>query len=243
MRVISAIFGNPKRLITDRGTAFTSNEFEDFMNAEGIEHIKITTGVPRSNGQVERINRIIIPVITKLSIEEPSKWFKYIDRVQRSINSTYQRSIGTNPFKLLIGVSINQPEDLRLTELLNEEIIQNYNDERENLSSDARKQIRKIQAENKKTYNKKRKIPNAYKCGDLVAIKRTQFGPGLKFHSKYLGPYKVILAKEFERYDVQKVGASEGPKVTSTCAEYMKPWLTYCDNESSGSDECQDDRM
>jgi len=37
------VFGNPSCIIIDRGTAFTSNEFEDYhCNQEDIEHLKIT---------------------------------------------------------------------------------------------------------------------------------------------------------------------------------------------------------
>lgn len=50
-------FGNPRRIISDRGTAFTSNEFREYCKKENIEHVLITTGVPRANGQVERMNR------------------------------------------------------------------------------------------------------------------------------------------------------------------------------------------
>ncbi|GFW78319.1 retrovirus-related Pol polyprotein from transposon 17.6 [Trichonephila clavipes] len=47
------IFGNPSKIITDKGSAFTSTEFQKFCQEESIEHIQITTGVPRGNGQIE----------------------------------------------------------------------------------------------------------------------------------------------------------------------------------------------
>lgn len=34
-------------------------------------------------------------------------------------------------------------------------------------------------------------IEYQWSAGDLMAIKRTQLGPGLKNEMKYLGPYKV----------------------------------------------------
>jgi len=61
------IFGNPKRIITDKGTAFTSQEFKDYCEIEEIQHLTITTGLPRANGQVERLNRAIIAILSKLS--------------------------------------------------------------------------------------------------------------------------------------------------------------------------------
>lgn len=106
------VFGNPAKIISDRGSAFTSEEFEDYCSKEGIKHILITTGVPRSNGQVERVNRIIIPIFTKLSLDNPSKWYRFIDQVQRSLNCTLQRSIGVTPFEVLVGTKMRIKEDL-----------------------------------------------------------------------------------------------------------------------------------
>ncbi|KAK5650995.1 hypothetical protein RI129_002024 [Pyrocoelia pectoralis] len=71
-----------------------------------------------------------------------------------------------------------------------------------------------------------RKIRGALrKFSNLVAIKPTQFGTGIKMHRKFLGPYEIIKAKSNERYDVVKVGIHEGPLRTSTCAEFMRPWI------------------
>ncbi|CAH2095785.1 unnamed protein product [Euphydryas editha] len=64
-------FGNTQRIITDRGTAFTSNEFEEYCKEENIQHIKITTGILRGNGPVEIIHRVIIPMLTKWCTETP----------------------------------------------------------------------------------------------------------------------------------------------------------------------------
>ncbi|GFX15219.1 pro-Pol polyprotein [Trichonephila clavipes] len=54
-------FGNPKRIITDRGSPFNSKGFGDYCTEEKIQNLQITTGVPRGNGQVERIHRTLIP--------------------------------------------------------------------------------------------------------------------------------------------------------------------------------------
>jgi len=43
---------------------------------------------------------------------------------------------------------------------------------------EAKKNIAKIQDENRKSFNKSRKPESEYKLGDLVAIKKTQFGAG-----------------------------------------------------------------
>ncbi|GFT93159.1 retrovirus-related Pol polyprotein from transposon 297 [Trichonephila clavipes] len=71
-------FGNPRFLITDRGTTFTSDEFHTYCSEQEITLHHITTGLPRANGQVESINRTIIPVLSKTSEDNPTKWFKHM---------------------------------------------------------------------------------------------------------------------------------------------------------------------
>ncbi|XP_025834577.1 uncharacterized protein LOC112905755 [Agrilus planipennis] len=104
------------------------------------------------------------------------------------------------------------------------ETIDTFNENREKLREESKRQIQKVQDENTKRYNLRRK-PKLYKKGDLVAIKRTQFGPRLKLYPKYLASYEIIKDKSNERYDVLKVGHHEGLMRTTTCAEYFKPWV------------------
>ena len=67
------VFGNPLRIVSDRGAAFTSKDFEEYCADQNIEHIKITTGAPKGNGQVERMHSIMIVVLSKLAQEDCTK--------------------------------------------------------------------------------------------------------------------------------------------------------------------------
>lgn len=96
-------------------------------------------------------------------------------------NITWSRSTDTTPFKLLFGVCPRLRDDPEITELLLQEISHNFDEERNNLREKAHRNIRKIQQENRRSYDNKRKNPAKYKEGDLVAIKRTKRGPGFKF--------------------------------------------------------------
>jgi len=119
----AVIFGNPRQIVSDRGTAFTSNLFQKYCNNENIEHILIATGVPRGNGQVERINRIVIPILTKLSAPHPETWYKSVNRVQQYINSSMSRSTGLSLFELLIGKNMRLKDDLGLKQIIENETI------------------------------------------------------------------------------------------------------------------------
>lgn len=172
----STVFGNPRRIISDRGAAFTSNDFATYCKKENIEHVLTTTGIPRANGQVERINRILLPLLTKLANPKSEEWHKYLDFAQQCINTTLNRSIGTSPFCLLFGVHARLRGDPEIRELLDKEYIEVYQSERDMLREQAKKSIAKVQRENKHGFDKKRIAAVKYREGDLVAIRRTQQG-------------------------------------------------------------------
>jgi len=110
-------FGHPYRIVSDRGTAFTSLAFKEYCESHNIQHLLIATGVPRGNGQVERLHKIVVPMLAMLSYESPLAWYKYVGRVQQIINSTEPRSTRITPFKLLTGVDMRLAGCHELTDL------------------------------------------------------------------------------------------------------------------------------
>lgn len=86
-----------KRVITDRGTAFTSNEIEEYCFIKGIQHlIVIAIGVPKINGQVERMNRIIVLLLAKMCDKKPSHKYQYVEKSKQTINNSPSRSTQTH---------------------------------------------------------------------------------------------------------------------------------------------------
>ncbi|GFX99464.1 uncharacterized protein TNCV_1081081 [Trichonephila clavipes] len=61
-----------------------------------------------------------------------------------------------------------------------EEMVEELQEQRNQLRQDAKRNIHKIQAENKRTYDRKRKKAPRYQKRVLKAIQRTQFGSGDK---------------------------------------------------------------
>lgn len=43
-------FGLPRKMITDRGTCFTSKRFEEYCNMQGMTHVLNSTRRPQANG-------------------------------------------------------------------------------------------------------------------------------------------------------------------------------------------------
>ena len=54
LREMFAQHGLPDMLVSDNGTNFTSEEFADFMRANGVIHVKTAPCHPSSNGLAER---------------------------------------------------------------------------------------------------------------------------------------------------------------------------------------------
>lgn len=89
------------------------------------------------------------------------------------------------PFELLTGVKMRIKEQLHLRELLEELFIEQFENELCELRNTAKENLLKIQEENRNQYNLRRRKPCKYKLNDLVAIKRTQIGPGNKLRDKF----------------------------------------------------------
>ena len=56
----------PRTVVSENGLQFVSAEFKQFMNANGIRHVKVAPYHPASNGQAERAVRIFKEGIEKM---------------------------------------------------------------------------------------------------------------------------------------------------------------------------------
>ncbi|GFW97335.1 transposon Ty3-I Gag-Pol polyprotein [Trichonephila clavipes] len=131
-----------------------------YCKKQNILHISITTGLPRSNGQIEKQNSTIIALRSKLSVDDAEKWYSHVPHLQEILNSTFQRSNKMTPFELLFGTKMKSCQDIEIVELLNDEITAQFQDQRDALRQDAKKQIYEVQDENRRTYNLRRRLIN-----------------------------------------------------------------------------------
>jgi transposase InsO family protein len=151
----SIIFGNPPRIISDRGAAFTSNDFKNYCKEENIEHVLIT--IPRSNGQVERVNRTLISLLSKLSDPARGEWYKHLGLAQQCLNTTLHRSLGTSPFNVLFGTRARLRDKCEVREMLEKEWNFRISEDRDEIRVRAKDNIAKIQEKNRRGFNRKRK--------------------------------------------------------------------------------------
>lgn len=109
-------FGNPEVIVSDNGTQFVSNQFQQFCKSLGINHITIAPYHPQSNGQAERF------VDTFKRGLEKIKYGGYNINLNQNIQtflSTYRstpnKTINSmSPSEMLIGRKMKTKMDLLL---------------------------------------------------------------------------------------------------------------------------------
>ncbi|KAG8240201.1 hypothetical protein J437_LFUL016698 [Ladona fulva] len=112
---IFSVFGCPERLISDRGTAFTSREFEELCESHQIKHIKTATATPRANGQVERSNAVIVNTISTMSVQEDrSDWDVSLKDLQFAMNSMLNKTTGRSEHELVCLQAQNLVEESKV---------------------------------------------------------------------------------------------------------------------------------
>ena len=92
-------YSAPKRVVSDRGSVFTSQKFEEFLTQYGVRHILVATATSHANWQIEWTNRSLTPILVKLT-KAQSLWNDVLAEAEFALNNTVNRSTVT-PARLL----------------------------------------------------------------------------------------------------------------------------------------------
>jgi len=111
------------------------------------------------------------------------------------INGRVHESTKRSPFELLIGIKMRCRPDSDILQLIEKEMVDNFDDERKKMRQEAKNNFQQAQKKLKKQFDKNRKCDYGYKVGDLVAIHRTPFVAGRKMANEFLGPYEITEEK------------------------------------------------
>ena len=109
-------FSFPNTIITDLGSNFTSQEFWDYCENSCIDVKYVSVAHPRANGQVERINGLIIDDLKKMIFDSTSKkggkWLAKLPMVTWGLCTQPSKATGQTPFFLVYGSEAILPADL-----------------------------------------------------------------------------------------------------------------------------------
>lgn len=234
-------YSRPTRMITDRGSCFTSLEFSEYLANNNITHHKVATNSPQANGQVERMNRILAPMLGKLS--EPfrqSDWAQLLPKTEYAMNNHINKSTKFTPSILLFGIPQKGPNVDELTEYLQEKNNPANPSERKinEIRSIANANIIHSQQKNEAQHKNISISPPKYKLGEFVVIRNndTTAGVNKKLSPKYKGPYKITAVLPHDRYivsDLDTFQVSQIPYNGTLEAANIKLWKPCDDNSNS----------
>ncbi|WVZ93871.1 hypothetical protein U9M48_039824 [Paspalum notatum var. saurae] len=100
---IVCLHGVTKRIISDRGSQFTSRFSEQLHDSLDIKLRFSTAYYPQTNGQTERTNQILEDMLRACAIQYGTGWDKCLPYAEFSYNNSYQASLKKSPFEALYG--------------------------------------------------------------------------------------------------------------------------------------------
>ena len=99
-----SVFGLPVMIRSDNATAFKHSEImKELWKVLAVEPRFISPLNPRGNGQVERMNKLVLQMLEKLEQKAKSKWREYLPMVELAINTSQSSSTRYSPFELMFG--------------------------------------------------------------------------------------------------------------------------------------------
>lgn len=95
--------GLPRNLISDRDPKFTSELFRAICKQLQVKNKLSTAFHPQTDGQTERINRVIEEMLRHYVSAKQDDWDKYLGMAEFAINNAYHELVGNTPFYLNYG--------------------------------------------------------------------------------------------------------------------------------------------
>ncbi|XP_057734220.1 uncharacterized protein LOC130949553 [Arachis stenosperma] len=210
-------FGIPEVIISDNGTQFTDKKFTEFLNGLGIRQRFSSVEHPRTNGQVESANKVILSGLKKRLDNKKGAWADELAAVLWSYRTTAQSSTKETPFRLTYGVDvvipveIGEPSPRLLLKGVEETVEKDLIDEaREmaHLTETALKQRVALR------YNAK-VLKREFEPNDLV-LRRNDIGlptPGEgKLAANWEGPYRIKKAMGKGAFKLERLDGKEVPR-------------------------------
>jgi transposase InsO family protein len=103
MSRIVCLHGVPKKIVSDRGTQFTSRFWERLHEALDTQLHFSFTYHPQTDGQTKRVNQILEDMLRACAQQYGRSWDKSLPYAEFSYNNSYQESLKMVPFKMLYG--------------------------------------------------------------------------------------------------------------------------------------------
>jgi hypothetical protein len=194
-RIVS-LHGVPKRIISDRGSQFTSRFWESLHRALGTNLSFSTAFHPQTGGQTEQVNQILEDMLRACVLSYGAKWEDCLPFAKFAYNNSYQASLHMAPFEALYGRKCRTPLNWSETgesQVFGSDIIKEAEEQVQLIRN-----CLKAAQSRQKGYADSRRRPLTFQVGDFVYLWVTPLKGMQRFHEKgklaprYIGPYKIL---------------------------------------------------
>ncbi|WVZ62205.1 LOW QUALITY PROTEIN: hypothetical protein U9M48_011975 [Paspalum notatum var. saurae] len=204
---IVCLHGVPKKIVSDRGTQFTSHFWQRLHESMDTKLNFSSAYHPQTDGQTERTNQILEDMLRACALQYGSSWDKSLPYAEFSYNNSYQASIGKAPFEALYGrrcrtpLHWNQPGE---KQVFGPDIIK----EAEEQMQVVRENMRVAQSR-QKSYADHRRRDLSFEVGDYVYLKVSpmrglrRFKVKGKLAPRYIGPFKILAKRGEVAYQLE----------------------------------------
>jgi hypothetical protein len=98
---IVCLHGVPKKIISDRGSQFTSKFWENLHESMDTKLNFCLAYHPQTDGQTTRTNQILEDMLRAYTLKYGKSWYKSFPYAKFSYNNNYQAIIKMTPFEAL----------------------------------------------------------------------------------------------------------------------------------------------
>ena len=105
------LFGAPAYLISDQGKASMGHIITHLCDLYGVQKLRTSPYHAQTNGQVERMNQMIICMISKLEEDKKACWSKHLLELLLAYNARHSAVTEYSPYYLLFGRRSSIPVD------------------------------------------------------------------------------------------------------------------------------------
>ncbi|KRZ70459.1 Retrovirus-related Pol polyprotein from transposon [Trichinella papuae] len=210
-------YGAPETLHSDQGRNFESELVKEVCQLFGVTKTRATAYHPQSDGLVERMNRTLLDMLAKASIDHPEDWDVYLDRVLLAYRTSVHCTTGATPSRVVFGRELRLPVDVMYglpTDAEGRsagEYVQHMRGDLERVFEVVRKKAGREQRRQKAWRDRKAYGP-VYEPGDKVWM---QLPTKIKLGAYWDGPYQ-------NTYRVERMGSGRNRLVVPF--DRLKPY-------------------
>lgn len=200
--------GMPHSIVSDRDVRFNNSIWRTLTERLGISLKMSTSHNPQTDGQTERLNRVVKQMLQAICQNHPQDWDSCLPAAEFGYNNSYQASIKCTPFYADLGFhprysGVLAPAssfDAQASVLLGED----FADHQHQVIRVVQERMFEAQQQQMNQVDPHRGYV-IFQKGDLVLLHRDILGGGEqdKFNFRYIGPYEVIEKVNDNSYKIK----------------------------------------